>query len=384
MELNATVVFERNYDAIMTHKKRFIVNQGSSRSSKTYSICQLLIVWALQNEKKVISIVRKTFPTLRATVMRDFFEVMKEMGLYDRSNHNKTENIYTFENGTIIEFFSCDDEQKIRGRKRDICWANEANELYYDDFLQLNMRTILFFIVDYNPSDASSWIYEIPSEDKTFIKSTFLDNPFLEESIIKQIQNLQFTDQALWAIYGLGERSTSRRNVYEGWTFLPVKPDYFTNYIYGLDFGFNHYTALIKVWYFEDELFIDKIIYESYLTTSDLLEKFKELNIEDNIEIMADYARPEIIAELQQAGYSVYNAKKSVKKGIDNVKQYRIYGLNTDKEIIKEYENYMWKKIKDTITDEPVKLYDDAMDAFRYATYYIKENLTNSAPLISF
>lgn len=384
MNIQASIVFEKNYSALFEGNKRFLVNQGSSRSSKTYSICQLLIIYALKTPNKVISVIRKTFPTLRATVMRDFFEVMKNMEIYDRNFHNKTENIYQFPNGSIIEFFSADDEQKIRGRKRDICWCNEANELFYDDFLQLNMRTTGKFIVDYNPSDASCWIYELPEEEKIVIKSTYKDNPFLEQSIIKQIENLQFTDTALWSIYGLGERASSRKNIYHNWTMLDEKPSYMTQYIYGLDFGFNHPTALIKVWFWEDELFFEKIIYESYLTTTDLVERMNELLGVDKTEIMADYARPEIIQELSFAGFNIHNAKKAVKKGIDNIKTFKVSILSKDKDLIKEYENYMWKKVGDTITDEPVKLYDDAMDAIRYAVYYIKENFSDASPLISF
>lgn len=383
MELDVSIVFESNYDALYGDK-RFIVNQGSSRSSKTYSLCQLVILHALQTPNQVISIVRKTFPTLRATVMRDFFEVMKSMELYDRQSHNKTENIYKFPNGTIVEFFSTDDEQKIRGRKRDLCWANEANELFYDDYLQLNMRTIGKFIVDYNPSDASSWIYELPDEDKIVIKSTYKDNPFLEESIIKQIENLQHTDQALWSIYGLGERASSRKNVYQNWNLIESKPEYMTQYVYGLDFGFNHPTALVKVWFHEDELFVEKLIYESYLTTTDLVDRMHTVLGDDKTEIMADYARPEIIQEISLAGFNIHNAKKHVKKGIDNVKTYKVSILSTDKDLIKEYENYMWKKVGDMIIDEPVKLFDDAMDAMRYAVYYIKENYGDASPLISF
>lgn len=383
MKINASIVFEKNYDALASDK-RFIINQGSSRSSKTYSICQLLIIYSLQNPNKVISIVRKTFPTLRATVLRDFFEILKEMELYERNNHNKTENIYTFPNGTIIEFFSTDDEQKLRGRKRDIGWINESNELFYDDFNQLNLRTTDKLILDYNPSDANSWIYELPEEDSIIIKSTYKDNPFLEDNIIKQIENLKNTDAALWSIYGLGERATSRKNIYSNWTFLDSKPDRFVQYMYGLDFGFNHPTSLVKVYFFEDELFIETLIYESYLTTTDLIERMKELNIDTNTEIMADYARPEIIAEISLANYNVQNAKKSVKKGIDNVKTFRVYGLQSDKSLIKEYENYMWKKVGDQIIDEPVKLYDDSMDAIRYCVYNIKDLFYNDSPMLSF
>ena len=116
MEIKATNIFQRNYQALSNSDVRFIINQGGSRSSKTYSLCQLIIVYCLQNPNKVVSIVRKTFPALRATVMRDFFEIMKDLNIYEKTNHNMSENIYRFNNGSIVEFFSVDDEQKIRAR----------------------------------------------------------------------------------------------------------------------------------------------------------------------------------------------------------------------------------------------------------------------------
>ena len=127
MEIKSTVIFEKNYEAILGDK-RFIINEGGSRSSKTYSLCQLMIIYCLQNNNKVVSVIRKTFPALRATVLRDFIEILKDIGLYKQEMHNKSEHIYTFANGSMVEFFSVDDEQKIRGRKRDIAWCNEAKD----------------------------------------------------------------------------------------------------------------------------------------------------------------------------------------------------------------------------------------------------------------
>lgn len=384
MNIDATIVFEKNYDALYGNK-RFILNQGSSRSSKTWSLCQLFILHALKTPNITISIVRKTFPTLRATVMRDFFEVMKSMNLYKRNNHNKTENIYQFSNGTIIEFFSTDDEQKLRGRRRDICWANEANELLYDDFLQLNMRTTQKIIVDYNPSDADSWIYNLDPDDSVLIKSTYKDNPFIPISIIKQLEGLKETDEALYQIYALGERAMSRKNIYMNWNFIDTKPEYFKDYIYGIDFGYNHPTALVKVYYHEDEIFIETLIYESYLTTTDLVDRMKSIGVDTINEIMCDYSRPEIIQELRDNLFNTQNANKSVKDGINNVKQFKIYALNSDEALKKEYINYMWKKKGDQILDEPVKNYDDLMDAIRYAVFQIKTlYYHNASPLISF
>ena len=372
MDLKSTIVFERNYDALYNSEARFIINEGGSRSSKTYSLCQLIMVYCLQNPHKVVSIIRKTFPALRATAMRDFLEVLKEAGIYDKASHNMSEHIYSFPNGSIVEFFSVDDEQKIRGRKRDIAWCNEANELFHDDFTQLNMRTENKLIFDYNPSDSTSWLYELPKDESILIKSTYKDNPFLPDSIKRQIEDLKRTDEALYQIYALGEHAISKSNIYSNWTFLPHRPARFTQFVYGLDFGYNHPTALMRVYWHEKDIFIEPVIYESYLTTTNLIDRMASLDVEKETEIIADYARPEIIAEMNNAGYNVQNANKVVKKGIDNVKTFGVFAM-ADKNLEKEYQNYKWKKIGDQITDEPVKLYDDAMDAVRYATTYIKE-----------
>jgi phage terminase large subunit len=205
LELKTTRVFSKNHQQLQDDDIRFIINQGGSRSSKTYSLCQLLIVYALQNPKKVISIVRKSFPALRATVMRDFLEVLKDLDLYNSEYHNKTNHIYRFPNGTEIEFFSVDDEQKIRGRKRDICWCNEANEINRDEFVQLNIRTDNKFFCDFNPSDTEHWLYDlIERPDAIKLHSTYKDNPFLPKSLVKEIEELIKTDEDYYNIYALG------------------------------------------------------------------------------------------------------------------------------------------------------------------------------------
>lgn len=383
MEINSTIIFEKNWSALQEKRVRFVINEGGSRSSKTYSLCQMIIVYCLQNPNKVVSIIRKTFPALRATVMRDFLEILKDLDIYEKTNHNMSENIYRFPNGSIVEFFSVDDEQKIRGRKRDIAWCNEANELFYDDFTQLNMRTETKLIFDYNPSDSSSWLYELPKDESILIKSTYKDNPFLPETIKRQIEDLKRTDEALYQIYALGEKAISKSNIYSNWTFITHRPAKFTSYVYGLDFGYNHPTALMRVYWRDNDIYIEPIIYESYLTTSNLIEKMKILKVEENVEILADYSRPEIIQEMNNSGFNVLNANKVVKKGIDNVKTFGVFCQDIPY-LKKEYENYKWKKIGDNITDEPIKLYDDAMDAIRYATTYIKENYYTDDSYIAF
>jgi len=372
IEFDATIVFNKNQKALQSGK-RFIINEGGSRSSKTYSLCQLIILHAIQNPKVTISVVRKTFPSLRATVYRDFVEVLQSMNQYSKQQHNKSEHIYTFDNGSMIEFFSVDDEMKIRGRKRDICWINEANELDFDSWTQINMRTKNCCILDYNPSESNSWIYELDPSESITIKSTYKDNPFLDKNIKKAIEDLKRTDEDLYQIYALGKRIISRQNIYRGWEFLDSKPERFRDYIYGLDFGFQHPTALTRIWWDEKDVYLEPVIYESYLTSTDIINRLDQLGIDKNKEIIADYARPEIIHEMIIAGYNVLNADKSVQSGINSVKTFKVYCENNE-HARKEYENYKYKKVRDNITDEPLKLHDDFMDSVRYGVKYVREH----------
>lgn len=376
MNLKATTVFQKNWEALNSDT-RYIENRGGSRSSKTYSLSQCLILYCIQNKDVSVSIIRKTFPALRATVMRDFFKVLDDLNLYDPKKHSKSQHIYKFPNGSFVEFFSADDAQKLRGRSRDLAFLNEANELYYEDFKQIVMRTTDKVIVDYNPSESYSYLYDLPKEKTTYIHSTYKDNPFLTKEIIEEIEFLKKTDEEMYKIYALGERCQSKENVYKEWDVLKERPVYFENFIYGIDFGYTHPTSLVKIWYSIErkELFFEEIIYESYLTSTDIIDRMKSLNIEKDVVITADYARPEIIKEMRQAGYNVVNAIKDVKDGINNVKTFICKISENSPNIIKENQNYKYKKVNGKATDEVVKNYDDAMDAIRYGVFYIKKYL---------
>lgn len=371
--LNGTIVFEKNWNALLSDK-RFIKNEGGSRSSKTYSICQVIILYCLNNKNKVVSVIRKTFPALRASVMRDIFEVMRDMGIYNVDRHSKSENIYTFESGSQIEFFSADDEQKLRGRKRDIAWCNEANELTYDDWIQINMRTTEKIIVDYNPSEASSYLYELDFNKTIEIHSTYKDNPFISEMQKNEIEDLKRTDDDMYNIFALGMRCFSKQNVYKKWEVLGDRPDHIDDFIYAIDFGSTHPTALVKIWFNTDtkELYLEELIYESGLTSGDIIEILDKLEVDKSKPIVADYARPEIIMDINRAGYNCTNAIKDVKDGINNVKLFKVYVSSSSYNIIKENENYKWRKINGNITDDVIKMWDDAMDAIRYGVMYIK------------
>lgn len=372
LEIKHTPVFSKNFDAINNKEIRFVINQGGSRSSKTYSIMQCLIVYCLVNKNTFISIVRKTFPTLRSTVMRDFIDIMRDLELYSVKNHHKTENIYNFDNGSRIEFFAADDEQKLRGRKRDILWVNEANELTYDEFNQLNMRTTIKLLFDFNPSDNEHWLYDlIERNESVLIKTTYKDNAFLSDDIVKEIENLISVDENYYKIYALGEKPIPTTRIYTH--FQQLDFDYNENYVYGLDFGYNHHTALVKVNNIDGCYYCKEEIYKQHLTSSDLIALMNGLGIDKKAYIYADYSRPEIIDELRRAGYNVKEANKEVKAGIDSVKSSKIYLDKNSTNIWREYKMYSWKTNRDTILDEPVKLYDDAMDAIRYAIHSSKK-----------
>lgn len=375
LNINATPVFHKNYNYINDNDIRFIINVGGTRSSKTYSLCQNVIIFALQYPNSIISIVRKTFPALRASVMRDLISIMRELNIYNEKDHNKTENIYKFSNGSIIEFFSVDDEQKIRGRKRDLLWANEANELSFDEFNQLNFRTTHKLIFDFNPSDTYHWLYELELKPEAVkIHSTYKDNPFLEESIVKQIEELINVDKQYYEIYCLGLKATSKANIYTHQQEYKDEPTNIEDFCYALDFGYNHPTALLKIGRVENDFYVDEIIYQSLLTASDLVNSMNNLGVNKNKYIVADYARPEMIEELRRNGYNVINAKKDVKEGIDAVKSSRLFIKNTAVNTWKEVRNYKWKMKGELILDEPVKFMDDAMDAMRYGILYMKKH----------
>lgn len=371
INLTATSVFERNYEAVFNQDKRFIINQGASRSSKSYSVAQLAVVIALNEPNLVISIVRKTFPALRAGMMRDFFEILNTINLYNKKNHNKTQHTFTFSNGSMIEFMSVDDQAKVRGRKRHYCIIDEANDLWEDDFLQLNLRTERKLIMMYNPSDRESWLYNLPEDKTNRIISTYKDNPFLGKEQIIEIESLKEKDEALWLIFGLGQRAITKENIYSNFEFCSIKPEKFTKYVYGIDYGYTHPTAMVKIWYHEDELFIEEIIYEKGLTTPDILYRINNAGITYKDTIIAETARPEINEELRRANLTVINADKNIKAGIDAIKRFKVY--TNSQNIIKEYNSYTWAKRQGQLTDEPVKILDDAMDAIRYGGYYIKK-----------
>ncbi len=367
--LRATPVFQRNWDST----KRFVLNQGGTRSSKTFSILQVLIVKALQAEEPTtISIVRKTLPALKKSVLRDFISILDSMGIYDETQHNKSDNTYQL-NNTLVEFFSIDTAAKYRGSKRDYLFINEANELTFEDIFQLQVRTTKQVFADYNPSDSISWIYDLidqRSDEVDFIKSTYLDNTFLEQSIIDEIVKLKETDEDYWRVYGLGERGGTKDLVYTV-KEIDTTPEDATLIGLGLDFGFSHDpTALIGVWKKEDSLYFDELLYERGLTNYDLIQKLKEISLDKRLDIVADSADPKSIEELRRSGYAVKPALKgpdSIRNGIDILKRHKLYVTKQSPNLLVEFQRYKWRKDSaGNMLNQPVDVFNHGMDSIRY------------------
>ena len=377
IQIHHTKVFNDNLKQYESGK-RFIVNQGGSRSSKTYSIVQLLIFICLTKPKTSVSIVRKSFPSLRGSVLKDFIEILGNLNLYNENYHNKTNQVYHFDNGSEMEFFSIDNPQKVRGRKRDICYCNEANELEFEDFTQLSLRTNDCLFIDYNPSDTEHWLYDLLKDERSvLLKSTYKDNIFLNNEIVTEIENLINVDENYYKIYALGERPISTTRIYSHFKQYVDEVD-FDDWCYGLDIGYNHATALVRIGYKGDLIYVDEIIYKNKITISDLIIEMKEMIGNDRKPIYVDSARPDVIEELRRNGWNSNSASKQVKEGIDFVKSKQIYINIESVNLQREYKLYSWKSKGNQIYDEPIKLNDDGMDAMRYGIFTHKKKSFNN------
>lgn len=301
--------------------------------------------------------------------MRDWRTIMENSGLYDPNSHTRTEQVYNYPNGSYIEFFSSDNNLKVRGPGRDILFFNEANLTDFDTFTQLMLRTRRAIFIDFNPADEFHWIYDniITRPDCYFIKSTYLDNPYLPHEQVKEIENLKNVDSNFWRIYGEGERGHSEGVIYTHWS--PYSGDKAGSVAYGLDFGYNNPTALVKVTELDKELYWEEKIYQSGITNSDLIPMIKQI-VKPHEIIYCDH-EPDRIEELKRAGIRAVKANKEVKSRIDFVKSRKLYINSQSVNILKEIKSYKYMdqgKRKGNEPEIPLKLNDHAMDAGGYAS----------------
>lgn len=312
--------------------------------------------------------------------MRDWRELMESKGEYSPGNHNLTDQLYKYPSGNYIEFFSVDDAKRVRGPGRDILHINEANLLSLETFRQLSIRTKKVVIMDYNPADEFSWIYDevLPKKNCKFIQTTYLDNPWITKEQRSEIESLKDIDPNFWKVYGLGERGTAQETIFP--SFQSYSNAYYSDYCFGLDFGFTHATALVKTAINEKNLYLEEMFYKTHTSTPELIDAIK--SIVGHKYVYCDSARPDAIEELRKAGINAHEANKAVKEGINFMKSHNIFVHQESLNLQKEMRSYKWKTLANGRTiDEPIKAFDDAIDAARYGA--VSHKVKKGGPAMS-
>ncbi len=372
MNVDVNVVFEHLLDS----QSKIVVEQGGTRSGKTYNILLFIIFHYCQTHTgKTITICRKTFPAVRSSVMRDFINILKQHNIYNEIYHNKSNSEYNL-NNNLIEFISVDQPQKIRGRKREFLFINEANELDYEDWQQLIFRTTEKIVLDYNPSDEYHWIYDkvLNRDDVEFYRTTYLNNKFLDDSIITEIERLKETDEQYWQIYGLGEKGISKATIFNYYE-VPNIPQDAELVSYGADAGYtNDPSTLVSVYKKDHNLYIKEHLYRTMMTTRDISDVLKQ-TISNRSPIYFDAAEPRLIDELRRMGHNIQPSLKgrdSINAGIDLLKRFKIHITSDSNNAIQEFRNYKWQEDRTgKLTNKPVDKNNHIIDAVRYATYSI-------------
>lgn len=311
---------------------------------------------------------------------------MEQHGYFKPDRWNKTDYTYTFETGSKIEFFSADQPSKVRGPRRDRLFINEANNVPYEAFDQLEVRTREYVYLDWNPT-TEFWFYDqvqVARDDVDHLIITYRDNEALDEAIVRSIEQRK-TNKAWWQVYGEGQLGEIETRIYTGWSIVDDVPTEARLERYGLDFGYsNDPTAIVAIYYLNGRYIWDEITYQKGLSNKMIADILLQ---QPKARIVADSAEPKSIDELKSYKLTVVAANKgpgSVLQGIQNVQQQWISVTKRSVNIIKEYRNYVWITDKDgKILNEPLDIYNHTMDAGRYAMESLRPNKKPvAAPMI--
>ena len=364
IKIQTSKVFQ---DLISTNK-RVCVFQGSSRASKTYNILIYWIYKLLQEDDKVLSIVRKTLPALKGSVLRDLKEILINFGVYNADDWHSVDGYYQL-GSNIIEWFSVDDETKLRGRKRNYLFINEATEVSYDEYIQLVLRTSDRIVLDLNPSLWKSWIYDLENETDVFYTIvTYKDNPFLEQSLIDEIEKLKTKDQNLWRVFGEGQKGVPTRVVFNHQQIYSELPKSAKLLGYGIDFGYSDPCTLVRVYKDNDSIYCEELLYLKNVTIPDFIYKIKDLGINLTDDFICDSANPQAIAELSRNGVNAKPVKKdTILSGIDQIKRNNFFIHEKSSNLMDELNSYVWKNDKNgNNLDEPEDKNNHIIDPIRY------------------
>jgi len=356
---------------IMGMKKRIRIVQGGSSASKTISILLYLIALAQADKKKTLtSICSESIPHLKRGAIRDFKNIMVEHGYWKDDCWNTTDSMYTFETGSQIEFFSTDNGDKLRGARRDRLFINECNNVSFEAFEQLEIRTSEFIYLDYNPSN-EFWVQTELKGNRTdcdFIIITYKDNEALGDSIVQALEQRK-ERKGWWQVYGLGLMGEIEGKIYRDWLIIDAVPHEAVLERYGLDFGYtNDPTAIVAIYRYNGGYILDEITFQKGLSNKQIADIIA--NQPGQALTIADSAEPKSIDELTSYGVSTFGAEKgrdSIKNGIQIVQMQRISVTKRSINIIKEYRNYLWMTDKNNkVLEIPEGGYDHTMDAIRY------------------
>lgn len=360
-------------------RKRVRIVQGGTSSSKTFSIIPLLIDYAIAKPKSEISIVSESIPHLRRGALKDFIKIMDWTYIFREEQFNRSTLRYDFTNGSYIEFFSADQSDKLRGARRDVLFVNECNNITFESYHQLAIRTRRFIYLDYNPT-SEFWVHKelLSDKDAEMIILTYKDNEALDSELVKEIEKARerAKESTYWAnwwkVYGLGQIGVIDGVIFSNWQIVKQIPDDAELLGYGLDFGFtNDPSALISVYKFNSELYIKELIYQTRLTNNDIVQRMIELGVDKYKDIIADSAEPKSIEDIYRGGFrNIYGAKKgadSIRNSIDKLQRYKINITESSTNLIKEFRGYVWTKDKNgNQTGEPIGINDHGIAALRY------------------
>ena len=353
-------------------KKRVRIVRGGTSSSKTFSIIPMLITYAVKTPRCEISVVAESIPHLRRGAIRDFLKIMEMVGMFVPDKWNKSSLTYTFGNDSFIEFFSADQPDKLRGARRDVLFINECNNIEWESYYQLAIRTRRFIYLDYNPV-SEFWVDTelIGDADSEMVILTYKDNEALDASIVKEIEKAREKGKTseYWRnwfrVYGLGEIGNLEGVVFSNYQLVDSIPDEAKLIGYGLDFGYsNDPTALVGIYLFNGQRYIDQILYRTGMMNGEIAK-----HIESGVICYADSAEPKSIEEIRRYGKTirgVTKGKDSINYGIQVMQEQTYFITKRSTDLIKELRGYIWDKDKSGNTmNRPIGV-DHALDAFRY------------------
>ena len=383
MDWSVSDIYNRNIVAMNNH--HVIVNKGGTRSGKTWSLLQLCATLATHCDGILISVVGETLPFLKRGVIRDFHSMMG--GAWNADKWNATDLVYSFDNGSQIEFFSADNEGKVHGSARDVLFINECYFVDWEIYRQLEVRTRALIFLDYNPR-SRFWVDDniLGKPDVALIHSTYKDNPFLTDRQRQAIEAYK-DDENWWRVYGLGEMGSVEGLIYTRWATVPEMPSTFKREFYCIDFGFtNDPTSILRVRLSGGELWVEELAYRNAMLNGDIVNVLQQNHVQRNAQIVCDSAEKKSIAEINNIGgfraVACVKGNGSVVSGITMVQAYKINVTKNSLGVIDELRNYSWKRdANGNYINIPIDRYNHSLDALRYGvTTFLQTRKPLSVP----